>query len=250
VLPGIDDGPGTLEGSLALARAAAAAGTRTLVATPHVSPRYFNDADTIARLVGELNTAIAAEGLELQVLAGAEIAASRVADLAEQELSRLALGASSWLLVECPLALSASSFDTIVLYLKERGHRVVLAHPERSPMFQRDPQLLSTLVEAGMLASITAGALVGSFGRDVQRFAQRLARDGLVHNVASDAHDHVQRPPTIAPEIDASGLGALAGWLTQDVPAAILSGAEIPPRPQAELDAPAGRGLRWFSRGR
>ncbi len=45
VLPGIDDGPATIEGSLALARAAAQAGTRTLIATPHVSWRYRNDPD-------------------------------------------------------------------------------------------------------------------------------------------------------------------------------------------------------------
>jgi protein-tyrosine phosphatase len=47
VLPGIDDGPETIEGSLSLARVAGAAGTRTLVATPHVSVRYPNDAAAI-----------------------------------------------------------------------------------------------------------------------------------------------------------------------------------------------------------
>ena len=51
VLSGIDDGPATIEGSVALARAAAAAGTRKLVATPHVSWHYPNDAETIAPLV-------------------------------------------------------------------------------------------------------------------------------------------------------------------------------------------------------
>ena len=57
VLPGIDDGPATIEGSLALARVAAAAGTHVLVATPHVNWRYRNDAAGIARLVEELQPA-------------------------------------------------------------------------------------------------------------------------------------------------------------------------------------------------
>lgn len=54
VLPGIDDGPKDIDGSLELARAAHAAGIRRIVATPHVSPRYSNDPATIARLVEEL----------------------------------------------------------------------------------------------------------------------------------------------------------------------------------------------------
>jgi protein-tyrosine phosphatase len=40
VLPGIDDGPADLAGSIALARAAAEIGTVTLAATPHVRPDF------------------------------------------------------------------------------------------------------------------------------------------------------------------------------------------------------------------
>ena len=71
VLPGIDDGPETIDGSVALARAAAAAGTSTLVATPHVSWTYHNDADTIARLVDELSARLTAEEIA-DYLAGGE----------------------------------------------------------------------------------------------------------------------------------------------------------------------------------
>jgi tyrosine-protein phosphatase YwqE len=73
-----------------------------------------------------------------------------------------------------------------------------------------------------------------------------LVRDGLVHNVASDAHDHSHRPPTVSGELERAGLGALAEWLTQSVPAAILAGAEIPPRPEVELSVHVGR--RWLHR--
>ena len=54
--------PQTVEDSLALARAAAAAGTRTIVATSHVSWEYPNRADTIARLVDELNRRLQRRG--------------------------------------------------------------------------------------------------------------------------------------------------------------------------------------------
>src|ERR1039457_237247 len=91
VLPGIDDGPETIEGSLELARAAVATGTRVLLATPHVSWSYPNDAETIASLVDELNARLTAEGIALEVRAGAELAMTRVIDIAPAELLRLRL---------------------------------------------------------------------------------------------------------------------------------------------------------------
>ncbi len=79
---------------------------------------------------------------------------------------------------------------------------------------------------------MTAGSLVGRFGGEVRRFARRLVEQGLVHNVASDAHDAVRRPPGMAADLREAGLGGLTDWLTQAVPAAILSGEEIPARPE------------------
>lgn len=252
VLPGIDDGPETIDGSLAIARAAAAAGTRTLVATPHVSWRYPNDADTIARLVDEVNGRLAAESVTLEILPGAELAMTRIIDIDPTELPRLSLGGGPWLLVEPPFTAVATGLDTIVFDLQRRGHRVLLAHPERCPALHRDPRMLGSLVRAGALTSITAGSLVGKFGDTVRRFALQLVQDELVHNVASDAHDTIGRPPSMAAEIERAGLGPLREWLTEEIPAAILAGEEtIPPRPAVALpgiDAPRG-GWRQRLRG-
>jgi protein-tyrosine phosphatase len=258
VLPGIDDGPPTIEGSLAFARAAATAGTRVLVATPHVSWRYRNDARTIARLVGELNDRLAtagvlsSKGAPLEVRTGAEIALTQFAEIEPAELRRLTLGGGKWLLVEPPFTPVAPHLDEILLQLLadlravDERH-VVVAHPERCPTFQRDRHMLERLVREGFLTSVTAGSFGGRFGAEARRFALELARDGLLHNVASDAHDHLHRPPTIAAELEQAGLAPLTQWLTEAVPRAILDGGEIPPRPEVvmpNVETPHPR--RWL----
>lgn len=248
VLADIDDGPETIEDSVALARAAKAKGMRTLVATPHVSWRYPNDADTIARLVNELNARLADEEVGIEVRPGAEIAMTRLADIDPAQLPRLGLGEGPWLLIEPPFTPVVSSLDTILLDLQRRGHRVLLAHPERCPAFHRDPRMLESLVHAGVLTSITAGSLVGRFGGEVRRFALELARAAMIHNVASDAHDLTRRQPGIATELEQAGLGPLADWLTQAVPAAILDGGEIPPRPAIALPDLQPSRRAWWSR--
>ena len=250
VLAGIDDGPDTLEGSVALARVAAELGTRTIVATPHVSWRYQNQSATIARLVAETNAALAAAEVPLEVLAGAEIAMTSAADLQPAELSALALGDGPWLLLECPFANDAIGLDTLIFELEEEGRRVVLAHPERCPAFQRDPRMLESLVGGGVLTSITAGSLVGRFGGTVQRFAQGLFEAELVHNVASDSHDPEQRRPGMAAELREAGLEELTEWLTEGVPRAILAGEEsLPPRPFLSYGGPSSARESWWRRG-
>ena len=65
-----------------------------------------------------------------------------------------------------------------MLDLLARGHRVLLAHPERCPAFQRDPARLERLVDAGVLVQITAGSMTGGFGSTVRRFTATLLRTG------------------------------------------------------------------------
>jgi protein-tyrosine phosphatase len=234
VLPGIDDGPETIEGSVALARAAEAADVSTVVATSHVSQRYRNTPETIARLVTSLNTRLQAERVDLQVLPGAEIALTYLLDIPPERLAGLALNGGPWLLVEPPFTTTATGLEEILRDLQSRGHRIVLAHPERCPAFQRDPGLLESLVRAGMLTSVTAGALVGEFGGEARRFALELAQAEMIHNVASDAHDLDRRRFGTTKALEQAGLMRLADWLTHEVPAAIVGGEEeIPPRPPA-----------------
>jgi protein-tyrosine phosphatase len=236
VLAGIDDGPKTIEGSIAIARAAAAGGTRTLVATPHISWRHPSQAGTIAGLVDELNDRLVSEQLGLEIRRAAEIAVTRLPEIEPAELSQLGYDGGPWLLIEPPFTTAVGGLDIVVADLQRRGYRIVLAHPERCHGLHRDPLLLGALVRRGVVTSITAGSLAGAFGETVRRFALQLAREGLVHNVASDAHDDVSRPPSMASEIDQAGLGPLKQWLTEEVPAAILGGeGALPPRPYVRL---------------
>jgi protein-tyrosine phosphatase len=244
VLPGVDDGPETLEDSIELCRAAVAAGTRTIVATPHVSWDWPGvTSNVIAEGVERVNDALRAEGIDLEVRPGAEIAMTRASDLSDDELEALRLGGGPYLLIECPCSPASAGFDGLLHAIAQRGHRIVLAHPERCPAFLRDQPLLQGFVDAGMLTSLTAGAFAGRFGREVERFARRLLEDGLVHDIASDGHGAgMRRPPSIGPELEEAGFGDSADWHARAVPLAILDGTPLPPAP-APPPAPRKHGL-------
>jgi len=227
ILAGLDDGPGDLEASVAMARAHAAAGVRCVVATPHVTRSMPNDAPGIAGAVARLERALAAEDVALRIRPGAEIGLDRALELDDAGLDGLALAGGPWKLVEAPLR-EREGVAADFRRLQHRGHRLLIAHPERCPAFQRDPAALSGLVAAGALVQVTAGALVGRFGEPVRRVARDFVHGGLVGVVASDAHDTTRRPPGLHAEIEAAGFRDRAAWLTRDVPGALVGERRLP----------------------
>jgi protein-tyrosine phosphatase len=117
----------------------------------------------------------------------------------------------------------------MVADLQQRGFGVLLAHPERSPAFQRDRAQLARLVERGALAQVTTGSLTGDFGEIPRQAAAAMLHHGLVHVLASDAHDAVHRGPDLHA---ADGVldEAQVEWMTTAVPAAIVAGRRLPER--------------------
>jgi protein-tyrosine phosphatase len=237
VLPGVDDGPPDLASAVALCRAMADAGVIAVAATSHVSDAYPNRAERLAEARLELHEALVAEGVGLDVLPGAEVALEQIPALGDGELEALCLGGGPWLLVEAPLSQSVADVELLVGRLLESGHRIVLAHPERCPAFQRSPEQLMRLVAHGALCAVTASALDGRFGRTARRFSRKLLVDGAVHALTSDAHDLAGRPPGLAGPVAAAaaempGLEENLDWLMREAPAAILRGEEPGPPPE------------------
>jgi hypothetical protein len=79
VLPGVDDGPGDMDGSIDLARIAVAAGTRLTAATPHVALQSPIVPGELRGRVAELQEALGRAGVSLEVVSGGELAPNGLA---------------------------------------------------------------------------------------------------------------------------------------------------------------------------
>jgi protein-tyrosine phosphatase len=244
LIPAIDDGPADVDASLRMVQVALREGIDTIVATPHVDLRYRVDPEEIAGRVEALSAAVAREQLPLTVLPGAEVALTRLGSLDDAQLRASCLGGSSYVLVESPYLRAGELIEGSLFDLQVRGFRPLLAHPERCPEFQHDLARLERLVAYGVACSVDAGSIVGQFGRSVRRFAVRLLRENLVHNLSSDAHDAVNRPPALRTAFGAAqsslpGIASLQDWLTSAVPAAIVADEPLPPRPAMPTSPPS-----------
>lgn len=244
ILPGLDDGPPTLDASAEMAAAAAAAGTRVMAATSHVNRGFGLGPDDLAPARALVSERLRADGIELEVVQGGEVSLSRLENLGDDDLRALTLGGGPWLLLECPLSPYAAAMEPAVGELRRRGLEILLAHPERSPGFMRSPRALQRLLDMGALAQLTSTSFSGRFGEPARKAAFEMLEQGLAHVIASDGHGADGRPPDLLCALEAferryEAPRDLFDWMTTGVPGAILDGGPLPPRPPL----PRRRGL-------
>jgi protein-tyrosine phosphatase len=233
ILPGLDDGSETIEGALEMARSAVADGIRVVAATPHVRSDYPTGPGEMEELVESIRAELREHSIPLDLLTGGEIALDLLPELPDPVLRRFGLGGNPrYLLLESPYDGWPLGLEQTVFELQLRGFVVVLAHPERNDEVQERPERLERLVEMGTLVQLTAASIDGRLGQRPQKTGLRLLERGLAHLLASDAHAPTVRQVGMSAAAQQIGDEALARWLTHDVPAAIVAGTELPPRPE------------------
>jgi protein-tyrosine phosphatase len=228
ILPGVDDGSLDLDDSLAMARQAVNDGIEQVCATPHIRHDHDVRIEQITGRVEDLNRALGGEGLPVEILQGGEVAETALEGLSEEELGRVALGSGRWILLEPAPGPLSDSLIARVAHLAERGHRTLIAHPERhlsADMYER----IAALIANGALIQATADFFLRERFADGMRM---LAELGLVHVLSSDAHSsHGGRPLHMAEafcvlaEIEATA--PHLGWMRDAAPRAIVEGEEL-----------------------
>lgn len=229
LLPNIDDGPETIDISLKMAQSAVADGITTVACTPHILPGvYPNQGPDIRQAVKSLQSALDDANIALRLVTGADvhIAPDLVDGLRSGRL--LSLADSRYVLVEPPHHVAPARMGDLFFNLVVAGYTPVLTHPERLAWIDSHYGDLQRLVRAGVWMQVTAGSLEGSFGRGAQKWAHRMLDEGLVHILATDAHDLKQRAPILSRgrELAATRVGEIeAGHLVLTRPLGILNNA-------------------------
>ena len=250
ILPGVDDGVKTMDDAVAFARVAAADGVTTVVATPHYREGFYVNArpDVLAG-VESLNGRLRAEGITLSVLPGAEVHIS--ADLVERVKSGHAPTLADngrTVLFELSMSQPQPDLENFVFQMRLAGLQVLFAHPERIAYFQDDVTRYEAVLRLGAFGQLTTGSVTGVFGESVVEFSEELVRKGLVHVMASDAHNTRGRPPVLSRAMErlSAWVGdELARRMVDEFPGAFLAGRDPDFPATAE---PASKRRSWASR--
>lgn len=195
ILWGLDDGARTLEDSLALLQAAAAAGTTDIVATPHANSKYPFDPPTIASRIEELRRSHSGPP-SIHFGCDFHLSPLNIEDALDNP-TKYTINSGSYILIELPDRFSSNSITQVLESLLREGMTPVITHPERNPVLQQSLKSIDRWIDSGCLTQITAQSLTGRFGQTARRMAWQTVRSGRAHFIASDAHDVKDRPPCL-----------------------------------------------------
>ncbi len=185
--------PRSIEETAAMLKIASTHGTRILAATPHADPQYQYDPQQTDALLAQAQQLA---GPELKLVRGCDFHLTfDNVDAALVNPSDYALNGRNYLLMELSDLIIFPNTGEFWSRLEAAGLRIILTHPERNPLLRQRIGLIREWVEQGRFMQVTAQSLTGQFGGKAADFARQLLNEGLVHFVASDAHDVRARPP-------------------------------------------------------
>jgi protein-tyrosine phosphatase len=248
-LPGLDDGAQDWEASLEMAEAAAWDGVTQWIATPHWTGTE-GEVERVRAARDQLVERLEKKRIPLRVHCGNEVIL--VPQLAESLKAdrALTLAGSSYILLETAQFEGGAYIHSALFQLQSQGYRVILAHPERLRLWQRDLHDLRELVYRGCYLQVNAGSLMGAFGPEARKTAERLIKLEWVSFLASDAHSPDSRPPLLQEAVErcARLIGRPAATaLVEDNPSRILCGEHLSPPNPEPVQAPS-RWLPWLRR--
>jgi protein-tyrosine phosphatase len=191
----MDDGAATEEVSLEMLRMAAEAGTTDIVATPHSNGEYEYQPALIAQRIQELTEKTQGKpaihrGCDLH------LSFDNIMEALDNP-AKYSINGQRYMLVECSDLHIAATMGQVLDKLLNADLIPIVTHPERNPILRKEPSRLEEWVNLGCLVQVTALSVLGGFGKSAAATAHKLLSQGMVHVIASDAHDPVHRHPRL-----------------------------------------------------
>ncbi len=196
ILPGLDDGAKTIEDSVAMLKLAAESGTTDIVATPHSDMHYQFQPELIEEKIKALQE-LAGKSIRIHRGCDFHLHFDNIQDCLAHP-TKYTINHKNYLLVEFSDQLIAPTSGEIFNRLINVGITPVVTHPERNILLSKKMDLLAQWIQGGAMVQVTAQSFLGRFGKQVISTSEILMEKGMVHFIASDAHDTEYRPPILA----------------------------------------------------
>ena len=188
LIPGIDDGAKTFEDTLRLIKALQGFGTSQCITTPHIIQGFLDNTYENIKATEEVTRI---ELKKNQVTIPFRAAAEYMMD--EQFVSLFKSGAlltlkDNYVLVEISYSNPPIQLYTILFDLQVAGYIPVLAHPERYLYYHNNFDEYLKLKRAGCLFQLNLLSVVGYYGDEINKIAEKLLQKKMYNFVGSDVH--------------------------------------------------------------
>ena len=189
LIPGIDDGSPDMETTIILLKKFIDLGYKKVITTPHIMSDYYkNTPEIILSGLDKVNEEIIKNNLHIEIEAAAEYNLEpEFEDLLEKN-NLLTFGTQNYLLFELSFFDQPPRLNEIIWKMREKGLSPVLAHVERYGYWHKDYDKIEEMINRGVKLQVNIGSIIGAYGPEVKKVAEKLIEDKVINFVGSDCH--------------------------------------------------------------
>ena len=195
ILPGVDDGPESMEDTIAVLKEAQRQGIDTMIVTPHFHPgRYVVKASVVLETLGKVRRQAAAEGIAIRLLPGQECYyySGLINELDAGNV--LTMNRTKYVLIEFDNETQYSTITFAVRELRSNGYKPIIAHFERYRCLYNHIERLEELRKRGATLQLNFDRLLDKGNFFHPNGWRKLLKDGYVDFLGSDTHGMGFRP--------------------------------------------------------
>lgn len=194
ILPEVDDGPKSYNEAIKLLLEAKEAGFEKLIATSHYAHDCYEVPEYKRKvLIEELNKE---ENIPELILGSEIFLTHNIIDLLK-EYKASTINGTNYILLELPIKINFGDLESYIEKLQNNSYRIILAHPERCKIIQKNIKLLDKLKNMGVLFQSNYGSIIGLYGFSTKKTIKKMLKMNLIDFLGSDAH----KENTIYPKI-------------------------------------------------
>ena len=212
ILPGLDDGPKTIDEAVEMAAALLRAGFTCVYCTPHlIKSLYEADNKSIMSSIETLQTRLNNENINLKLFPGREYYLDEF--LSGYLENPMPMGETNFIMIEIPIHISPELIKDTCFSIKRRGFIPMIAHPERCNIFgiprkkekswfklnnskrndknseqYKSLSLVEYLKDIGCAFQGNYGSFLGLYGERAQKTANTLKKMEIYTHFGTDLH--------------------------------------------------------------
>ena len=189
LIPGIDDGSPDMETTIILLKKFIDLGYKKVITTPHIMSDYYkNTPEIILSGLDKVNEEIIKNNLDIEIEAAAEYNLEPEFEYLLEKNNLLTFGTENYLLFELSFFDEPPRLNEIIWKMREKGLSPVLAHVERYGYWHKDYDKIEEMINRGVKIQVNIGSIIGAYGPEIKKVAEKLIEDKVINFVGSDCH--------------------------------------------------------------